>query len=235
MRVARQLIPVFLLAVTAPTTLTAAAQGVGVEVRVAPPALRYEAVPRGRVGFVWVRGHWRWDGARYAWTQGHWERARAGSFWREARWERRASGWVYVPGVWVRGRAPVAVVAPPPPPAPAPRPAPMIDYGREGWVLLGQAWVAGRRDRDFIPVGRNQGRFSRVMLVVDQGDVEMHDLLITWGNGRTWSPAMRHYFREGARSRAIDLPANRRVIQSVQLLYGNVPGGRQAHVQLWAR
>ena len=28
----------------------------------APPAERYEAVPRARVGYVWVRGAWQWQG-----------------------------------------------------------------------------------------------------------------------------------------------------------------------------
>ena len=39
----------------------------------APPPVRYEVVPATRVGYVWERGHWRWDHGRYVWIGGHWE------------------------------------------------------------------------------------------------------------------------------------------------------------------
>ena len=34
-----------------------------------PPLIVEEYGPRH--GYVWVRGHWRWNGHRYVWVRGH--------------------------------------------------------------------------------------------------------------------------------------------------------------------
>jgi hypothetical protein len=129
---------------------------------------------------------------------------------------------------------------PPPagaPPAPAPAPPPPVAARPEmaGWRFMGDAWVTGRVDRDFIRVGRQEGRFARVMLVVNGGDLELYDLVIQFGNGQRWSPGVRHFFREGSRSRAIDLPGQVRFITGVELVYGNVRGGGRAHAEIWGQ
>lgn len=127
---------------------------------------------------------------------------------------------------------PVAA-APPMPPAPMPPPAPSFDAA--GWTLLGQQSVEGRRDRDVIQVGKQQGRFDRLTLVVQDSDLELHSMTITFGNGTTAMPEVRHTFREGQRSRVIDLPGNDRFIRSIELRYGNLPGGGRARVEIWGR
>ena len=38
--------------------------------RTAPPPVTVEDY-HPRVGYVWVRGHWRWGGNRYVWIRGH--------------------------------------------------------------------------------------------------------------------------------------------------------------------
>jgi len=68
----------------------------------APPPVRYEAVPAPRTGYVWDRGHWRWDRGRYVWVPGHWQRVRVGYAWRPGHWARRGPNWVWVPGHWAR-------------------------------------------------------------------------------------------------------------------------------------
>jgi len=126
--------------------------------------------------------------------------------------------------------------APPPPPASAqPAPPPPARPDTTGWRKLGDAWVNGRVDRDSIHVGRDDGRFARIMLVVTDSDLELRDLVVHFGNGQRWSPGMRHAFREGSRSRAIDLPGNVRFIKRVELVYGNLPGGGRARVELWGQ
>ena len=99
----RRLLATALIAATT-LVLPPAAPSVSADVyvRVAPPAMRYEVVPRARRGWVWVPGHWRWNGARYAWRGGHWVRARAGYRWGGARWVPYRNGYRYVPGGWVR-------------------------------------------------------------------------------------------------------------------------------------
>ena len=71
--------------------------------------------------------------------------------------------------------------------------------------------------------------------VVTESDLEMFDMVIQFGNGGRWSPGLRHFFREGSRSRAIDLPGHVRFIRDVELVYGNMPGGGRAHVELWGQ
>lgn len=117
--------------------------------------------------------------------------------------------------------------SPPPPVAAGP--------DTRGWRRLGDAWVRGRTDRDFIHVGVGDGTFARLMLVVTDSDLALHDMVVHFGNGQRWSPALRHVFREGSRSHAIDLPGNVRYIRRVELLYGNLPGGGRARVELWGQ
>jgi hypothetical protein len=118
---------------------------------------------------------------------------------------------------------------PPPPPPVAGRP------DMTGWRLMGEAWVNGQVDRDFIRVGKYEGRFARIMLVVTDADLELHDMIIQFGNGQRWAPGIRYLFREGSRSRAIDLPGHVRFIRDVELVYGNVTPGRRAHAELWGQ
>ena len=74
-------------------------------VRVAPPAPRYERVPRARPGYVWVPGYWNWRGNRHEWVRGTWMRARSGYEYAQPRWIERNGQWVLEQGRWMqRGR-----------------------------------------------------------------------------------------------------------------------------------
>ncbi len=108
-------------------------------------------------------------------------------------------------------------------------------HGREGWEKLGDREVNGRVDYDTVAVGAREGRFRKLMIVVENSAVEMFDVNVTFGDGETWSPATRLVFAADTRSHVIDLPGNERVIRSVAFKYGNIPGGGNAHVELWAR
>lgn len=106
---------------------------------------------------------------------------------------------------------------------------------RTGWEKLGERWVNGAADRDVIHVGRDDGRFSRIMLVCEHSSLEMFDVVVRFGDGEVFSPEVRHVFGENTRSRMIDLPGGRRVIKSVEFRYGNLPGGGRAQIELWAQ
>jgi len=108
-------------------------------------------------------------------------------------------------------------------------------HGREGWEKLGEREVDGKVDYDTIDVGAREGRFRKVMFVVENSAVEMFDVNINFGDGSSWSPATRLVFEADTRSRVVDLPGGDRVIRSVQFKYGNLPGGGRARVELWAR
>jgi WXXGXW repeat (2 copies) len=203
--------------------------------RRAPPAPRYERRGPARAGYEWSPGYWQWSRGRYVWVRGEWKRVHRDWVWRPARWERRYDGWVFVPGRWVRSRRPA-----PPPPPPYDRPGPGPGHGgghweRQGWYLLGEQWVSGSRDYDYVPIGRRQGRFTRVMLVAERDDVMVHDVVFVFTNGRSWSPRLRHHFREGSRSRIMTLPGGPRGLRSVRLMYGNRSYRGRALVQVWAK
>ncbi|NUP08602.1 MAG: hypothetical protein HOW73_21345 [Polyangiaceae bacterium] len=103
----------------------------------------------------------------------------------------------------------------------------------QGWEKLGERLVNGKADRDRIGVGRVEGRFRRVMIVVEHSSIELYDMDIEFTDGSHYSPNLRHRFAENSRSHAIDLPGNARTIRDVTFKYGNLPGGGAATVELW--
>jgi len=104
-----------------------------------------------------------------------------------------------------------------------------------GWRLLGDAWVTGQFERQIMRVGKYEGRVARVMLVITNGNLELGDVVIQFGNLQRWSPGLRHSFGDGSRSRAIDLPHHVRVIRGVELVRGAVAPGGRVHAELWGQ
>ena len=137
--------------------------------------------------------------------------------------------------VQIWGRPERAVAGPPPghEPPPGHQPPPSTGWDSSGWDLLGEQMVEGRRDRDTIRVGRKEGGFTKLMLVVESGDLQLDDLVIVYANGKKHTPKVKQLFREGQRTRAIDLEGKAPAIQRIELKYGNIPGGGRAKVQVW--
>jgi len=107
-------------------------------------------------------------------------------------------------------------------------------WNSKGWVKLGERDVEGRVDRDRIHVGRHEGRFSKLTLVVERDDLELLDMEVVFSNGQKFRPrGVKHYFRENSRTRVIDLPGDSRVIQSIELKYRNVGRRGRARVEVW--
>jgi hypothetical protein len=103
------------------------------------------------------------------------------------------------------------------------------------WHELGEAMVDGARDRDTIQVARAHNPLTKLLIRVDQSDLELFDMNITFADGTTFAPRLRLTFREGDRSRQIDLPGAARVVRRVDFRYGNLPGGGRAHLELLGR
>ncbi len=73
-----------------------------VYVRARPPAALVEvrAIAPGP-WHVWVGGHQRWDGRRYAWSPGRWAvHPRPRAVWVPARWVHEPRGWYFAAGYW---------------------------------------------------------------------------------------------------------------------------------------
>ncbi|MDR2851687.1 MAG: YXWGXW repeat-containing protein [Burkholderiaceae bacterium] len=89
-------------AVVVPTTATA--QPVIALQMAPPPPPRQQMIPPPRRGFVWVPGHYRWNGRRHVWVNGTWLRARPGQVYRAPEWRERNGRWEYQGGRWDRHR-----------------------------------------------------------------------------------------------------------------------------------
>jgi hypothetical protein len=106
-------------------------------------------------------------------------------------------------------------------------------WDSKGWVKLGEREVNGKVDRDRIEVGAHDGKFTKLTLYVENSDLDLLDFEVTFGNKEKWHPEVRHVFKEGARTRVIDLPGDERVIKTIDLKYKNLPGGGRARVEVW--
>ena len=85
--------------------------------------------------------------------------------------------------------------------------------------FLGEAHVDGAQDHDVIHVGRHDGRFRAIQLRVSGGAIYFERVLVHFGNGTTEELVIRDRIPSEGRTRAIDLPGERRIIESVELWY----------------
>jgi hypothetical protein len=81
----------------------ALAAPVYVDVRVAPPPPREEAIPVIRPGYVWVPGYWDWRGNRHVWVNGTWVHGRAGYHYAQPTWIHEGDHWRLQRGGWIHG------------------------------------------------------------------------------------------------------------------------------------
>src|SRR6476659_3742991 len=65
--------------------------------RIAPPPPRAEVYGYAPgPDYVWMNGHWGWDGNRYNWSRGSWVRSRRRhARWEDGRWQRDCRGYRY--------------------------------------------------------------------------------------------------------------------------------------------
>ena len=74
-----------------------------VYVQIAPPAMRVEAVPAPRHGYVWAPGYWNWRGNHHVWAKGTWVRERPGYAYHSPTWVERDGRWSMERARWARG------------------------------------------------------------------------------------------------------------------------------------
>ncbi|HKC40647.1 MAG TPA: hypothetical protein VKC15_13975 [Gemmatimonadales bacterium] len=108
--------------------------------------------------------------------------------------------------------------------SPTPSPVTLPATTAAEWDHIGMRPVDFRVDHDAI-VAAGNGAFRAIRIDVEGGDLEMFDVKVTFGNGETFSPATRVYFREGSRSRVIDLPGDARIIGRIDFFYRSAPFG----------
>ncbi len=104
---------------------------------------------------------------------------------------------------------------------------------REQMVHLGDAHVDGTKDRDSIKVGRSSGAFRAIQLRVHGGAVNFDRVVVRYGNGTQEEIQVRNRIPDGGKTRIIDLPGERRKIESVDLWYGKDTWRTRPRVSLY--
>src|ERR1700730_18018489 len=87
------------------------------------------------------------------------------------------------------------------------------------WILLGTAHVDKSEDHKTIHVGSAAGSFHKIQLRVNGGAVEVQRVVVHFGNGRQGARAGAERVRSGGKTREVELPGERRAIDSVELWY----------------
>lgn len=107
-------------------------------------------------------------------------------------------------------------------------------YAQRGrLVYLGNAHVDGSTDHDSIKVGRSDGTFRAIQLRISGGAVNFDRVIVRYGNGTSEEIAIRNRIPDGGQTRIIDLPGERRIIQSVDLWYSKDRWTRRPKVSLY--
>jgi hypothetical protein len=96
-------------------------------------------------------------------------------------------------------------------------------------MVLGEKEVNFKADHDVIQVGAYEGFFKSLYFVVEKKNVQIYDLVITYGNGERESFDSRLVFDSDSRSRYLALDGPQRRIETIAFAYktvGNWQDGR---------
>ena len=87
------------------------------------------------------------------------------------------------------------------------------------WEKLGSRKVNFTIDKDVIQLGAKEGAFSKLMIKVTGGAINMHRMIIHYGNGGKEEIPLKHSFSKGKNSRMIDIKGRVRLIKNVTFWY----------------
>jgi hypothetical protein len=104
---------------------------------------------------------------------------------------------------------------------------------RERWMLLGSTRVNGHIDHDTIAVTGAAGKFRAIEFRVHGGPVRFERIVVRFGNGSHEEIPIGRVVPSGGRSGAIDLPGDRRIIQSVDMWYGKAEWRTRPRVSVY--
>ena len=104
------------------------------------------------------------------------------------------------------------------------------------WEKLGERNVNFRADRDEIFVTAAEGRFTALKIKVRKGAINLHKMVVHFGDGSEQEVETRNNLAAGEESRVINLEGNRRIITKVVFVYDTKNfADRKAEVELWGR
>jgi hypothetical protein len=106
-------------------------------------------------------------------------------------------------------------------------------YARGVWTYLGEAHVDGMADHDSIRVGRSAGVYRAIQLRISGGGINFDRVIVRYGNGTQEEISIRSRIPDGGQTRVIDLPGERRIIESLDLWYGKDKWAKRPKVSLY--
>ena len=104
------------------------------------------------------------------------------------------------------------------------------------WEKLGSRKVNFSLDRDEILVTAREGGFTALKLKVRRSGINLHKVVIHFGDGSTQQVRVQKRFHQGEETRVLDLDGGKRIIHKVVFIYDtkNIRS-RKARVELWGR
>jgi hypothetical protein len=138
-----------------------------------------------------------------------------------------------------KGKTEKKAEAPPPPkaaPAP-PKEAPKKAEGPgPGWTLLGQQEVGFKTENERIAVGRKEGKYRELLVMVKGAGVAIEEMTVTLGSKKEVKVNLKTELKDGESTKPIDLPGEARNIRHVDFVYRTMTkGAGKATVMLYGR
>ena len=93
---------------------------------------------------------------------------------------------------------------------------------RRGEELLGQLEVDFRADNDVIEVGRDEGRFQRIRLVVRGAPIQLRDMKVIFDDDSVFDAVTQDRVLREDSAHVIDLPGQRRIIKRITFRYRSI-------------
>jgi hypothetical protein len=89
----------------------------------------------------------------------------------------------------------------------------------DSWEHLGSRTVNYRLDKDIIKVTAREGGFKKLKIKITGGSLNMHKMVIQYGNGKKDVIQLRHNFSRKSETRIIDLKGGKRIIRDITFFY----------------
>src|SRR5689334_7197892 len=105
------------------------------------------------------------------------------------------------------------------------------------WEYLGEAHVDGALDHDRIMVTGAKGEYRAIRIRVEHAAIDFDRVVVHFRNGTSTPVSIRRRIRAGDQTRVIDLPGDRRIIESVEFWYarGNMRNPERPKLTLFGR
>lgn len=124
-------------------------------------------------------------------------------------------------GMWIYDRTAGAWVSHPSVGNPNPQyVAARRDVRRE--ELLGEREVDFRADRDVIEVGRDEGRFQKIVVVIRGAPIQLRDMKVIFADDSVFDPVSQDRILREDSAYVFDLPGHRRIIKRITFLYRSI-------------